>query len=325
MKPHETLEQIKPHAEQWVAGILNDHKISGHFELTMVREMAWSLVAKVTHNQGVWYFKYLPEYFAHELPITHFMSNLQSPFVGGFIAMDVDQRFLLVEDAGPMLRDRFETERNEGLWYDALERYAALQIQLMNDQRVKNLPLPNRSLGRLPELVLPHVDWAMSLNGDDPEDRFREIDKSILLNAFEHWEARCEALYQFGLVDCLNHGDFHDGNIAYRDKPVLFDWGDASLSHPFTCMRTVLVSVNNRFELNDDEEKLKPFIEAYLKPWQAYASTDELMDIFQGVRKTWALVTFLSWKRGLTNLTDDRGKPYHYALPALLREFTDAQ
>lgn len=37
-----------------------------------------------------------------------------------------------------------------------------------------------------------------------------------------------------GIPDSLQHDDLHDGNAFVRDRAyVVFDWGDACVSHPF--------------------------------------------------------------------------------------------
>jgi aminoglycoside phosphotransferase (APT) family kinase protein len=77
-----------------------------------------------------------------------------------------------------------------------------------------------------------------------------------------------DELAGIGIPDALVHGDLHTGNIALEDGvPVLYDWSDAAISHPF--LDLVLLC-----ERLSDEERVAARA-AYLDVWRsAYPAVD---------------------------------------------------
>jgi hypothetical protein len=81
----------------------------------------------------------------------------------------------------------------------------------------------------------------------------------------------CAELASFGIPESLNHGDFHDGNILLKNGRItFFDWGDASVAHPFVSLRTFFVSIEIALELDDYSftPEMSALLERYLEPWQ---------------------------------------------------------
>jgi hypothetical protein len=71
------------------------------------------------------------------------------------------------------------------------------------------------------------------------------------------------------LPDTLEHGDLHGDNIALTPSGfVYFDWSDACLAQPFTCLTTFLERVR--------EDWLAPLTDAYLDEWRGFASAEVL-------------------------------------------------
>ena len=69
-----------------------------------------------------------------------------------------------------------------------------------------------------------------------------------------------DELYGFGLPETLVHGDLHFGNVVETvDGPLLFDWTDAAVAHPFLDLFTLL-----GFDLDSDGAVRQ----SYLEPWQ---------------------------------------------------------
>ena len=322
---HALLSDIHDDALGWVSGQLDQRGIPPVAGLTPVREMAWSLVAKVEHQQGVWFFKCLPTYFSHELAVTECLSTLAPNHVARFIAADHERRFLLVEDAGPMFREVFEHNLDPTMWLTILKKYAHLQISFMQSDWKTKLGVPNRNLFNLPAIIGDDIEKYCQFNSDNESEQCRVDDIKTIRDAFENWNLLVLPLYQYGIGDTINHGDMHDGNLAFRNRPVIFDWGDASLTHPFMSLRSVLSNISRRFNIDENSEQMEPFIRAYLLPWTSFADYDHLRDMLESAKKVWSLVTFLSWRHALQNQNDPQARSYNYALPAVLRTFANDQ
>ncbi len=65
-------------------------------------------------------------------------------------------------------------------------------------------------------------------------DRLDADEVAAIVAALPGFVAACERLERLGPPATLIHGDLHAGNIAVTDEgPVVFDWSDAAVSHPF--------------------------------------------------------------------------------------------
>ena len=85
---------------------------------------------------------------------------------------------------------------------------------------------------------------------------------------FAEW---CDQLAATGVAASLQHDDLHDANIFVPYDGVgpyrVFDWGDASVAHPFTTLLVTLRVVAYRLELTGGAAELLRLRDAYLEPW----------------------------------------------------------
>ena len=80
----------------------------------------------------------------------------------------------------------------------------------------------------------------------------------------------CLELDRLGMPDALIHGDLHPGNVVLGpDGPVLIDWSDGAVGHPFIDLPTFLLRVKGRTR----RERL---VEAYLEGWAGVAPRETL-------------------------------------------------
>ena len=100
--------------------------------------------------------------------------------------------------------------------------------------------------------------------------------------------ALLEELDSLGIPDTLVHGDLHPGNVAADgDSLLLYDWSDASLSHPFLD----LVQLGSR--LSDEEREATRA--AYAEVWRAaYPSLDigRALELAEPANTIYQMVTF---------------------------------
>jgi len=85
-------------------------------------------------------------------------------------------------------------------------------------------------------------------------------------------EAACRELAGYGLPAALEHGDLWGENVIVApDGPVLIDWEDAALAHPFFSPSLLLLSLDHTEALADVPDARARIREAYLAPWRAAA------------------------------------------------------
>lgn len=79
-----------------------------------------------------------------------------------------------------------------------------------------------------------------------------------------------------------HHGGLNNSNIFYNPEYPpearlhLFDWGDSSMSHPFSSMCTLLVSLEISVDWDENDPRDDPFSELYLQRWKTFAGVEAL-------------------------------------------------
>jgi aminoglycoside phosphotransferase (APT) family kinase protein len=134
----------------------------------------------------------------------------------------------------------------------------------------------------------------------------------------------CSDLASFGIPESLNHGDFHDGNVLLKNGRVtFFDWGDASLTHPFVSLRTFFVSIEIALKLDDYSftPEMAALLDRYLEPWQKFASKDALLDAYRLSKSVASIVKALSWHLTISRLDGPLREEYAWIVPEVLKEF----
>jgi aminoglycoside phosphotransferase (APT) family kinase protein len=115
----------------------------------------------------------------------------------------------------------------------------------------------------------------------------------------------CDKLAAVGVAASLQHDDLHDGNVfvgPHGDR--LFDWGDASVSHPFGTLLVTLRSIASRGLGPADEQAraLARLQDAYLEPWTASYSRAELAAAAPLAMRLASICRALSWHRALAGI-----------------------
>ena len=93
----------------------------------------------------------------------------------------------------------------------------------------------------------------------------------------------------------LDHGDLHDRQIfaAREGRHRFFDWGDASIAHPFATLRvTVDITVEN---YGTESSAISKLVDAFLSPWDG--GHDELRRAARLAYRLAPLARARSWTR----------------------------
>ena len=102
-KIHSTLKSIEKSVLTWVNDVLAKKNMEPVELLHSMHDTAWSVVAKVNHEKGSWYFKALAPHIGYEIEVTDKLSTLYSDVSASVIAVDKVKRFILVDDLGTNL------------------------------------------------------------------------------------------------------------------------------------------------------------------------------------------------------------------------------
>ena len=140
-----------------------------------------------------------------------------------------------------------------GHWERVLPAYADPQRKL--SPRVGELTaagVPDERPHRIPELFSALLDKTDVLFVEEPDGlrpeefaRFRQLGSALA--------TRCDVLAHSGIAPTVDHSDLHDGNVFVQDGSyAVFDWGDASLTHPFASLLVTMSALGARRGVSSD-------------------------------------------------------------------------
>lgn len=248
---------------------------TGDIEQPHVR--TWSTAMRVPTDTGVVWFKANAEALAHEAPLAALLAERRPDVVPPLLAWDSANGWMLMEDAGTMLRNVEPEEPWLDVWREVLPRYAALQLAMAADvETLLALGVPDLRLATLPERYRQVIDQVGA------ERRFRD--------AVPHVVDLCDRLAGYGVGETVQHDDLHDAQIFVRDgHSHVLDWGDACVSHPFFTLAVSLEGVL-QWGLYDvaNAVDVAPFRDGYLEPFTAaYPEVDLVAAVEPALRLGW--------------------------------------
>ena len=131
------------------------------------------------------------------------------------------------------------------------------------------------------------------------EDQLSEDEYERVRAILPEYAERCERLAAFGIPETIQHDDLHDGNVFVRDgRYLFFDWGDSCVSHPFhSLVVTPAPAPRRKWELPPGGPDILRLRDAYLEPFAAYGTRDELVEAADLAHFTGTAARALNWYR----------------------------
>jgi hypothetical protein len=259
----------------------------------------WSTAMRIPTNDGAAWFKAAQPQGAFEARLTPLLASLWPDRTVELLAADGQRGWTLARDAGTRLRDLRDGRVVEH-WERLLPRYAEMQVGLAGRvDELAALGMPELRLGQLaPELhdllEEPELLMAGTNGGVDDVKRHRLRHG---LPAFAHL---CHMLGESGIPETIQHDDLNDGNAFLRGADhVVFDWGDACISHPFHSLVVALRSLAYRNAWSPGGPEVARLLDAYLEPWSRHGSRDHLLAVADMARRTGTIQRSLAWRRGV--------------------------
>jgi hypothetical protein len=311
-------------AQDWIRAEAARQDIHLTGEIEQPHLYPWSTVLRVPTDAGTLFFKATAEETVYESALTEKLAGWYPECMPELVAVDAGRGWMLMRDSGEPLRASIRPTRDITAWNPVIRRYAEVQTGLAKHvQEILALGIPDHRLAALPALYARLLRDEESLRVDQ-EKGLTSAEWEQLKSLGPRFEQICSELAAFGIPESLNHGDFHDGNVLLHvGRITFFDWGDASVTHPFVSLRTLFVSIEIALDLDDYSftPEMAALLERYLEPWQNFASKEVLLAAYRLSKPVASIVKALSWHKTISPLTGSLRAEYAHIVPAVLREF----
>lgn len=311
-------------AHDWIRAETERQSIRITGEIEQPHMYPWSTVLRIPTDQGTLFFKATAAETVYEAALTQKLSGWYPDCMPELVAVDLARGWMLMCDGGKQLRASIRPTKDLSPWNPVIARYAEVQIGLTGHLlEMLALGIPDHRLASLPALYTELLKDEESLL-IDREKGLSSDEWEQLKGMRPRFEQICSELADVGIPESLNHGDFHDGNVLARDGRItFFDWGDATLTHPFVSLRTFFVSIEIALDLDEYSltSEMMDLLNRYLAPWRQLASQDALLDAYSLSRPVASIVKALTWHKTISPLTGSLRAEYAHIVPAVLQEF----
>ena len=312
-------------AHDWIRSETKRNTIKIIGEIEQNHAYAWSTVMRVPSDQGMLFFKATAGESIYEAALTQKLAGWFPDCMPELIALDITRGWMLMRDGGEQLRASIRPTKDVRPWEPVIPRYAEVQIGLVKHvDEILSLNIPDRRLAALPDLYSQLLSDETSLMIDQDKG-LSSADFQRLQHLTARFEQICDELAAFGIPESVNHGDFHDGNVLLKGGRItFFDWGDASVTHPFVSLRTFFVSMEISLQLDDwapPTPEMSALLNRYLESYERFASKEQLLTAYNLSRPVASIVSALSWHQTISQLQGALHGQYAWIVPEVLREF----
>ena len=216
---------------------------------------------------------------AHEPRLTALLHREFPGLVTEVLALHPTRPWMLVAEGGKKVRDAYSGDDFLRAWREVLPRYAQMQrTATLHVREILGFGTPDHRGTALLAGFADAVANEPALSADRP-DRITEDERRALIELRPRLNDAQGALAALGIEDTLQHDDLHHGNVLIHDgRAVVFDWGDACVSHPFLTLAVTLRFAAAATKHTPDDAPIVALRDAYLEPWRDRASTRELRE-----------------------------------------------
>jgi len=285
-------------AHAWIHARLDERGIEPTGEIEQPHVRWWSTVMRIPTDEGNLWFKANAPPHAFEVRLLTLLERVRPGHVPALVATDPERGRLLMRDGGERLRELVHSTRDLHHWEAILPEYAELQLALAPHlEELLDAGVPDERLAVLPAHIESLLDdreaCMVGRENGITEDEYRRL-RALVPDFTE----RCARLAGFGIPETIQHDDLHDGNVfVHRGRYLVFDWGDSCVSHPFNSLVVAMRALVRRLELPPGGPDIVRLRDAYLEPFGAYGSHDELAEAADLAHYIGTASRSLSWNR----------------------------
>ncbi len=266
---------------QWLEEVAQTKSLGKIVSVMEVKARPWSMISRVIFERSTAYFKACGSGGRHESDLLAFLARTWPEQVPSLLDRDDVRSWILMADGGGSLRDEIDANLQISLLKRILPLYGEMQrASIGSVKELIRLGLPDRRLGRLPEL-LEHLAAGDAFEfGRSPQDANRL--RTAVRTSLPSLTRVCATLASSAYALALDHGDLHIGNVLVdKNRLRLCDWGDACLTHPFCSIGVTIESTLPSVPEADRGRIEAQLLAAYMEPWTALASPATLQSEMQ--------------------------------------------
>jgi hypothetical protein len=309
--------------EEWIEDRLVPRGLTISGKLEPVHIRPWSTVIKVPTVTGDVWFKANGGATRYEPRLMVALARWTTGRVLTPLAIDADRGWSLLPDGGRTLRS---VRADLASWPEMLRQYGALQretIPLAPDLIAMGVPdlRPATTPGLLADLLSRPDELRIGETDGLSAQTYARLQST--LPEFTEWCAELEAA---GIPPMVQHDDLHDANVFVDgERLIFFDWGDASVGHPFSSLLVSLNVARHRFELPPGDAALLRLRDTYLEPWTEDHDREDLIRAVSLAVKIGTVGRALAWRRSLIGSGAAAWQEYGDAIPGWLAELFEQQ
>ena len=310
--------------EAWIDDALADAGEARRGPFDEVHLRPWSVVWRLQTDVGVRFAKAGAGSQRFEPGLLAHLATLDAALLPELVGRDEARGWSITVDGGRRARDLEEKEAVLATLEAALPRFATLQRRAAEAgvERMIALGVPDlRRAAMLPALERL-LDDPASLPGGD--EALTDAERAELHTRLPELDAALETLEAGPIPSSVDHGDLHDANVYVGGGGRVFDWGDATIGHPFASLLIVDVALENRFGLVGDTAEARRLHAAYLEPWSDLAPPAELERIATEAMRLGGAHKALGWVRMLSLMPPAEVGEWQDAPSIWLRELLQA-
>jgi hypothetical protein len=256
----------------------------------------WSTVFRLPVGDGAVWLKSVGPGSASEPALAEALGRWAPEQALVPLAVDRPRRLLLLPDGGRTLRAA--GAQDLAAWEGMLRAHARLQIALApRAEEMVGLGVPDHRPERLPGLVQQLLADDDAQQVGQPDGLTAETRGRVAGTLAEYADA-CSALAGGPVPASVQHDDLHDANVLTQGgRYRFFDWGDASVGHPFLVLLVALRMAGRVLELPSGDPGLVRLRDAYLEEWSAFGDPVQLRALCDLALRVAPLQRALTWRR----------------------------
>jgi hypothetical protein len=228
---------------------------------------SYSVVARVPVADGNVWFKASPPPSRFEPALLGALARWYPGQFAAPVAVDLGRAWSLTRDGGPTLRQQGMLPGDLGAWEGMLRGYGRLQFELADHVgELLALGLGDLRPASVPgafERFLASPATERAVGAPDGIDRGHYQALQRVAPRLREW---CAELSDLGIPASLDHADVHPNNV-FAAAGMPFDWGDATVAHPFCSLSVGLQTAAEHAGLSPRSPGLAALAGVYVRPW----------------------------------------------------------